>query len=105
MVAAALLGCATAAAMRKPDTAALNDAHRSYYYEQFERSLALYEQLAATGDAAAAERAGFMRLAGEPLYGARVHRDLPRAHALLTQAAKADRPGAAFLLNMLERTE
>jgi TPR repeat protein len=105
MAASVTLGCAMAGAMRQPDPAALNEAHRAYYYEQFARSLALYERLAEQGDAAAAERAGFMRLEGEQLYGTHVHRDLARAQALLTQAAKADRPGAAFLLNMIERSD
>lgn len=104
-LATALLGCAVATAVRPPAAATLITAHRAYYNEQFEQSLTLYEQLAAAGDATAAERAGFMRLAGEGLYGPRVRRDLPRAEALLTQAAKANRPGAAFLLGMLERTE
>lgn len=105
VLASALLGSAVATAVRPPDAASLLEAHRAYYYEQFDRSLALYEKLAAAGDAAAAERAGFMRLTGEPLYGPRVQRDLLRAEALLTQAAQANRPGAAFLLGMLERTE
>jgi len=98
---AATLGAAAAA--RLPD--GLDDAHHAYYDERFDRSLALYERLAAAGDPVAAERAGFMRLVGEPLYGPRVRRDAVRAHALLLQAARADRPGAAFLLGMLERSE
>ncbi|MFT3719319.1 hypothetical protein [Pseudorhodoferax sp.] len=91
------------AAARLP--AGLDAAHHAYYDEQFDRSLALYERLAAAGDPVAAERAGFMRLVGEPLYGPRVQRDAERAHALLLQAARAGRPGAAFLIGMLERTE
>ncbi len=101
----AVLVTAALGAMAARDRPPIVDAHRAYYNEQFERSLALYEQLAAAGDAVAAERAGFMRLEGERLYGRRVQRDPDRAQALLEQAARAGRPGAEFLLNMLERTE
>lgn len=103
VAAAAAVTFGAVAAVRLP--AGLDDAHQAYYDEQFERSLALYERLAAAGDPVAAERAGFMRLAGEPLYGPQVRRDVDKARALLLQAAKADRPGAGFLLGMLERTE
>ena len=83
----------------------LEEAHHAYYHEQYARSLALYETLAATGDAEAAERAGFMLLHGSGLFGGGVARDRERARTLLVQAARADRTGARFLLNMLERTD
>lgn len=83
----------------------LEEAHHAYYHEDYARSLALYEVLAATGDAEAAERAGFMLLHGSGLFGGQVARDRERALVLLVQAARAERPGARFLLNMLERSD
>ena len=61
--------------------------------------------LVAVANAQAAERAGFMLLHGSGLFGGQVARDRERARALLVQAARADRTGARFLLNMLERTD
>lgn len=81
---------------------AMDEANRAYYLGQYAHSLALYERLAAAGNAEAAERAGFMRLEGGGIYGAQVGRDLGKAAAWLTQAAKAGRPGAGFVLNMLD---
>ena len=72
---------------------------------QYSRSLALYERLAANGDAEAAERAGFMLLQGDAFYGRQVRRDVGRATALLVQAARSGRPGAGFMLNMLESSD
>jgi len=68
-------------------------------------SLAMFEQLAGRHNAEAAECAGFMLLMGEGMYGAQVRRDVERAKVLLVEAAAAGRPGAAFLLNMIERTD
>ncbi|MBP6406626.1 MAG: hypothetical protein KA335_13295 [Ramlibacter sp.] len=82
----------------------LPQAHHAYYEGQFERSLKMYEQLAASGNAEAAERAGFMLFHGDSHYGRQVRRDPVRATALLTQAAQAGRTGAGFMLNMIERT-
>jgi TPR repeat protein len=94
------LGVGAAATAQTAQTIA--DANRAYYFGQYKRSLALYEQLAATGNAEAAERAGFMLLQGDGLYGRQVGRDVDRATALLIQAAQASRPGAGFMLNMLD---
>jgi hypothetical protein len=96
------LGTTAAFAQDKP---VISEAHEAYYYEQFGRSLALYEGLAAAGNAEAAERAGFMLLQASGVYGPQVTRDVQRAHALLVQAAKAGRPGASFMLNMMDRVE
>lgn len=81
------------------------DAQQAYYHGHYGRSLALFERLAAGQDAEAAECAGFMLLQGHNLYGSAVRRDVDRARVLLLQAARAGRPGAAFMLNMLERSD
>lgn len=86
-------------------TSPIDEAHRDYYNGHFARSLALYQRLAAAGNAEAAERAGFMLAQGGALYGRQVPQDLGRAIALLTRAAKAGRSGAGFMLNMIERTD
>lgn len=80
-------------------------AHEAYYFAQYDRALVLYEQLAAHGDAEAAERAGYMLLHGPSSYGPRVQRDVVRATALLEQAARAGRPHANFLLVMMDGTD
>jgi TPR repeat protein len=85
--------------------APIEQAHRDYYNGHFARSLALYQRLAADGNAEAAERAGFMLAQGGALYGRQVTQDLSQAVALLTRAAKAGRSGAGFMLNMIERTD
>lgn len=97
----ALSGAAAAA----PALPSLAEAQRAYYQGQFGVSLAMFSKLAAAHDAEAAECAGFMLLQGDQLYGPEVRRNLPRAKALLLQAARAGRPGAGFILNMLERTD
>lgn len=83
----------------------LTDAQQAYHQGQYRRSLALFERLAASRDAEAAECAGFMLLAGETMYGLQVRRDTERAKRYLLQAAGSGRPAAGFLLNMLERTD
>ena len=100
---AALALCAGMAAAAELPT--LDEAHHAYYWGRFGDSLALYERLAARGNAEAAERAGFMLLQGNGLYGPQVRRDVGRATVLLTQASRAGRNGAGFLLGMLERTD
>lgn len=99
---AACLALQGAAAQEAP---AIALAHSAYYQEQFGRSLVLYEALAATGNPEAAERAGYMLLHGGGAFGPQVPRDVARARVLLAQAAHAGRPGAAFVLNMLERSD
>lgn len=107
LVAAATAGALAGAAVpaQAADAAALEAANHAYYWGRFGESLAAYERLAAQGDAEAAERAGFMLLQGQGFYGAEVRRDVGRATALLTQASRAGRGGAGFLLGMLERTD
>ncbi len=75
-------------------------AHQAYHWGQFDRSLAMYERLAAQGNAEAAERAGYMLMQGSGVYGPKVPRDEVRAAALLEQAASAGRPHALFVLGM-----
>jgi TPR repeat protein len=82
----------------------IDAAHHAYYLGQFDRSLKMYEQLAAAGDAEAAERAGFMLFYGDGYYGRQVLSDQSRATSLLVQAAHAGRSGAKFMLNMLTFT-
>lgn len=93
----------TAALAQKAPTIA--EAHRAYYLGQYGRSLALYQQLARAGDAEAAERAAFMRLLGDGYYGKQVKADVSQATTLLIQAARAGRPGAGAMLNMLSDTD
>lgn len=80
-------------------------AHRAYHLGEFEQSLNLYEQLAARGDAEAAERAGFMLLLGAPIYGNRVRHDSDRAVKLLHQAAHGGRSHARYMLGLLEASD
>jgi TPR repeat protein len=80
-------------------------AQQAYYEGRYAQSLVMFERLAAQQNAEAAECAGFMLLNGDALYGIQVRRNVPRAKALLLQAASLGRPGAAFMLNMLERTD
>lgn len=76
-------------------------AHQAYHLGDYERSLAMYEQLAAQGNGEAAERAGYMLVLGSNFYGPRIARDEVRACALLEQAAASGRPHAHFILGML----
>lgn len=76
-------------------------AHQAYHQGQFQQSLKLYQQLAASGNAEAAERAGYMLLQGPGAYGPQVPRDPARATALLEQAAGAGRTHAVFVLGMM----
>jgi hypothetical protein len=81
------------------------DAQHAYYQGRYDKSLQLFESLAARQDGEAAECAAFMLLQGHDLYGSKVRRDVDRARVLLLQAARAGRPGAIFMLNMLERSD
>lgn len=94
-----LLFAAASVAHADPSTS-LEAAHQAYHWGQFDRSLAMYEQLASQGNAEAAERAGYMLMQGPGVYGAKVPRDEARAAALLEQAAGAGRPHALFVLGM-----
>jgi TPR repeat protein len=83
----------------------VHQAAQAYHAGQYQLALTLYEQLAQQGNAEAAERAGFMLLQANGHYGVQVRRDVDRAHALITQAARANRAAASFMLNMLENTD
>ena len=84
----------------------ITDAHRAHYFGDYARALAIYTRLAQEqGDAVAAEHAGFMLLAARSSYARAVRRDEARAAALLLQAARAGRPGAQFMLNMLDQAD
>jgi TPR repeat protein len=83
----------------------IHDAAQAYHVGHYQRALSLYEQLAQRGNAQAAERAGFMLLQANGHYGVQVRRDTDRARVLITQAARADRVAAGFMLNMLENTD
>lgn len=84
---------------------AIEEAHRAYYLGETERALLIYEKLAATGNAEAAERAGFilLRRAGTGARGGQAY--VARATSLLVQAARAGRQGAAFVLGMLDSAD
>jgi hypothetical protein len=83
----------------------LAEARRAYYLGHYAYALALFLQLAETHDAEAAESAAIMLLLGEPQYGGQIRRNVPRAKALLLQAAGAGRTGAGALLEQLEHTD
>lgn len=83
----------------------MNEANRTYYSGEYGRLLALYKQLAAAGNAEAAERVGFMLLQGDSLFGPQVRCDVDRTMEFLEQAAGAGRPAAGFLLNMVLTSE
>jgi TPR repeat protein len=100
LVVAACGGLAPAPSLATP----LEDAHQAYFHGQFARSLLIYRQLASDGNAEAAERAGFMLAQGGDLYDRQVAQDLRQASEFLTQAAKAGRTGAAFMLNLIDRS-
>jgi len=91
---------AAASAAHADPSSSIEAAHQAYHWGQFDRSLAMYEQLAAQGNAEAAERAGYMLMQGPGVYGPKVSRDEVRAAALLEQAASAGRPHALFVLGM-----
>ena len=74
-------------------------ADNAYEVQHYAAALEIYQQLAATGDARAAELAGHMLTLGETLYGDAVRRDPAKAAQLLAQAASAGRPVAAHLLH------
>jgi TPR repeat protein len=96
------LACAAAIAMTPQGAGASAEqwlqADEAYAADHFAAALEIYLQLALSGDARAAELAGQMLFMGERLYGAQVVRDLGRAIELLTQAKRAGRPIAEFLL-------
>lgn len=79
----------------------LERARAAHAARRFATALALYEQLGAGGNAAAAEIAGRMLLFGENLYGRHVPQDKPRAAALLARAARAGSVTARHLLRAL----
>ncbi len=84
----------------------MEEAHRAYYLGQADRALAIYERLAASGDAEAAERAGIVLLLS--VNGQQFAQPTPdsmRAMRLLLQAARAGRPGALSMLNMLDGSD
>jgi TPR repeat protein len=83
------------------ETLTIGEAHRAYYAGQYDRSLAMYRQLAEAGNAEAAERAGFMLLQDEEVFGKQIQRNVPKARELIMQAAMAGRTGANFLMNMV----
>ena len=88
------------AALASPEAwEAANDAYDSNHYA---RALEIYQELAAKGDARAAELAGMMLAHGEKLYGDAVRRDPVRAAQLLTQASQAGSPEATRALHRID---
>ena len=88
------------AALASPEAwEAANDAYDS---NQDARALEIYPELAAKGDARAADLAGMMLAHGEKLYGDAVRRDPVRAAQLLTQASQAGSPAATRTLDRID---
>jgi TPR repeat protein len=77
-------------------------ADREYQVQHYGNALEIYEQIAATGDARAAEVAGHMLILGQTLYGDAVQRDPARAAQWQPQAASAGRPIAMHLLRQVD---
>lgn len=100
---AAAVVLAMSGAARADEPAALWEAADTAYAQQkFTAALAGYEQLAAQGDARAAELAGQMHYYADALYGKTVVQDMPKAARWLKQAASAGRETARPLLVRLE---
>jgi TPR repeat protein len=100
--AAAIALFVTASGFATASTEAWEHADREYQANHFANALQAYEQLAAGGDARAAELAGHMLVAGESLYGDAVRRDPAKAVALLRQASRAGRPVATHLIRNVQ---
>ena len=97
--------CLTFASAARAEATDIEVAHRAYHQGRFEQSLNLYQQLAASGNAEAAERAGYMLMQGPAAYGPQVPRDPAKAAALLEQAAQAGRTHAVFVLGMTNSSD
>jgi TPR repeat protein len=97
MTATAALALAAFSNVASASPEAWERADNEYQVQRFANALEIYQQLAATGDARAAELAGQMLAIGETLYGDEVRRDPVKAAQLLSQAARAGRPVAAHL--------
>ena len=98
ITATAALAFATFSHVASASPEAWERADNEYQVQRYAAALEIYQQLAATGDARAAELAGHMLALGESLYGDAVKRDPVKAAQLLSQAAGAGRPVAAHLL-------
>ncbi len=80
-------------------------ADGAYEIQHYAQALEIYQQLAARGDAVAAERAGMMLAQGEKLYGEAVRRDPSEAARLLTQAARAGSTTAQHVLSRADSAQ
>lgn len=98
ITATAALAFATFSNVASASPEAWDRADNEYQVQRYAAALEIYQQLAATGDARAAELAGHMYALGETFYGDAVRRDPVKAAQLLSQAARAGRPVAAHLL-------
>jgi TPR repeat protein len=98
ITATAALAFATLSNAASASPEAWDRADNEYQVQRYAAALEIYQQLAATGDARAAELAGHMYALGETFYGDAVRRDPAKAAQLLSQAARAGRPVAAHLL-------
>ena len=102
--AAVALSLATLSNAATASSEAWERADNEYQVQRYKNALDIYEQIAATGDARAAELAGHMLALGETLYGDEVRRDSAKAAQLLSQAARAGRPVAMHLLRHVDPT-
>jgi len=85
-------------------SAAWQAAQDAYDKQHYAASLAMFERLAAQGDARAAARAGEMLLYAHRLYPKAVAHDLPRAVRWLEQAATGGSLPARWLLDRVKAT-
>lgn len=97
--------CLSLTGAARAEANAIEVAHQAYHQGRFQQSLSLYQELAVSGNAEAAERAGYMLMQGPSTYGPQVPRDPARATALLEQAAGAGRSNAAFVLGMMSGSD
>jgi TPR repeat protein len=97
----ALAGTATAQVSDAARTAWAK-ADAAYETQHYAEALALYEELALTGDAQAARLAGKMLLLAPALNDKSVTYDLVRASRWLKQAASAGSASAQFLVRRME---
>jgi hypothetical protein len=101
-IGAALSAATHGAAGERTDPTPLRaQAHAAFELKHYGRALTLYLAAGDAGGLNAAEHAGEMMMAGEPVYGRELPLNLERASILLRRAACAGSASAAELLDEL----